>query len=125
MIFPLVETKEQATAVGKLVVHFSIDIIKIIIEFLILRQKRPCHQIQIGTATGQTKGCFIFQDRSFNMQLTGQQPDTDRTVVFLHIAVVCPDVHYRRQTATVTGGKRPFEKRDLFHRFRGENGEHT
>ena len=105
MVFPFVETEEQAAAVGKLVVHLGIDIIEIVIVFLVLRQERPCHQVEIGAATGQAKGCFILQDRTFEMQLTGQQADADRAVVILHIAVVCPDIHDRRQTAAITGWK--------------------
>ena len=125
MVFPFVETEEQAAAVGKLVVHLCIDIIKIVIEFLVLRQKRPCHQVEIGAAAGQAKGGFIFQDRAFEVQLAGQQADADCTMIILHITVVCPDIYDRRQTAAVAGGKRTFEKRDLFHGFRSEDGEHA
>ena len=67
MVFSFVETEEQAAAVGKLVVHLCIDIIKIVIEFLVLRQKRPCHQVEISAAAGQAKGGFIFQDRTFEV----------------------------------------------------------
>ena len=43
VIFPFVETEEQAAATGKLMVDLGIDIIEIVIIFLVLRQKRPCH----------------------------------------------------------------------------------
>ena len=71
MVFSFIKAEEESASVGKLMVYFSIYIIEVIVVFFILRQKRSCHQVQIGAASCQTERSFVFYDRSFKMQLTG------------------------------------------------------
>ena len=67
MVFSFVETEKQTTAIGKFMVHLGIDIIEIVIVFFVLRKEWPCYQVKIGATAGQTKGCLIFQDRTFEV----------------------------------------------------------
>ena len=96
MVFSFIKAEEESALVGELMVYFCIDIIEVIVVFFIFRQKRSGHQVQIGAASCQTERSFIFYDRSFKMQLAGQQADTDRSMIILHIAVIGADINDRR-----------------------------
>lgn len=59
------------------------------------------------------------------MKFVRQQAYAECAVVFMHVSVVGPYIHYRRKTPAVAGRKRTFEECGVLYRFGRKDGEYS
>ena len=63
------------------------------------------------------KRCALLPKGAFDVEFVGEHADAEGAVVTVHVAVVGAHIDYRRQAASVAGGKAALEEGDILHRL--------
>ena len=79
--------------------------------------------IQPRASKRYLKSRAVLDDRAFQAQITGDQPDRSATMLLFHIALFGMDIYYRRESHAISRRETRLEKVQITDRLRIESGE--